>query len=249
VAANANERELLHGLGWQHTMNCWSANDIKRDPQGFEDKRKSLIRDSFSCYSFAFVAAMMCSKWVTISSYKTLVQRMGMASGFVCPVHVRIPLQQTLAYGESLEQLPVSSLHSVLLRRVNHTGSDVRVSTGALVNPRAFPRQSAAATWWKWTKVFAYRWSRSDHINSLELRSIVHAIEWRVKHLKEAQIRIFHLSDSYVAMSVISKGRSSSKMLRPLLVRLAVLLMAFDLYLVVSHVESSENPTDHASRA
>ena len=50
-------------------------------------------------------------------------------------------------------------------------------------------------------------------------------------------------------MSVISKGRSSSQMLRPLLARLTALLLAFDLYLVVSHVESSENPTDDASRA
>ena len=50
-------------------------------------------------------------------------------------------------------------------------------------------------------------------------------------------------------MSVVSKGRSSSRMLKPLLKRLAAVLMAFDLYLVVSHVESSENHTDAASRS
>lgn len=246
---NANERELLHGLGWQHTSVCWNANEIKRDPQGFEDKRKSLIGDSFSCFSFAYVAAMMCSKWISIPSFQLLADRMGMAPGFVSPLETPIPLQQSLAYGNTTEGMPVSALHSVLLRRVNHTGSDVRVSTGALVNPRAFPRQSAAAAWWKWDKVFAYKWCRQDHINSLELRAILHAIEWRVSHLKETELRIFHLTDSYVAMSVIAKGRSSSKMLRPLLARLAVLLMAFDLYLVVCHVESTDNPTDHASRA
>jgi hypothetical protein len=69
------------------------------------------------------------------------------------------------------------------------------------------------------------------------------------RHLREAQVRIFHLTDSYVAMSIISKGRSSARMLKPLLSRLAALLMAFDLYLVISHVESTENPTDHDSRA
>ena len=97
--------------------------------------------------------------------------------------------------------------------------------------------------------MFSYRWTKQDHINNLEIRSIIHAIEWRTKHLKECQVRVFHLTDSYIGMSVISKGRSSSQMLRPLLARLTALLLAFDLYLVVSHVESSENPTDDASRA
>ena len=95
---------------------------------------------------------------------------------------------------------------------------------------------------------FAYKWSRPNHINNLELRSIVHVIEWRVHHLKEIQVRVFHLTDSYVAMSVISKGRSSSKMLQPLLRRLSALLITFGIYLIVSHVESTDNPTDAASR-
>ena len=103
----------------------------------------------------------------------------------------------------------------------------VRVSTGAVTNPRAFPRQSAPAAWWEWEKVFAYTWQSNDHINSLELRSLVHSVEWRASHLHEFSFRIFHLTDSYVAMSVVSKGRSSSKMLKPLLRRLAAVLMAF----------------------
>ena len=88
-----------------------------------------------------------------------------------------------------------------------------------------------------------------DHINSLELRSLIHAVEWRVKHLKEHATRLFHLTDSYVVMSICSKGRTSSRMLKPLLQRLSALLLAFDLYLLVAHVESSENPTDNASRS
>lgn len=246
---NATERELLHGLGFEHTILCWNAGDIKRDPQGFEDQRKTLVGDSFSCYTFVFIAAQLCGQWISMPAYSQLAQRMGMAPGFSCPIDIRIPLQRGLAYSSSSVQLPVQCLHSSLLRRVNHTGSDVRISTGTLMNPRNFPRQSAAANWWKWSKVFAYKWSRWDHINNLEVRAIIHAIEWRVKHLKECHLRVFHLTDSYIAMSVISKGRSSSQMLKPLLARLATLLLAFDLYLIVSHVESSENPTDHDSRA
>ena len=143
----------------------------------------------------------------------------------------------------------VCQLHKGLLRRVNHTGSDIRITTGALVDPKAFPRQSCSAGWWHWAKVFAYHWKQCGHINSLELRSVIHSLDWRVKHLKGAQVRLVHLTDSYVAMSIISQGRTSSQMLKPLLPRLAATLLAWDLYLVVTHVESTENPTDHASRA
>jgi hypothetical protein len=38
-------------------------------------------------------------------------------------------------------------------------------------------------------------------------------------------------------------------MLKPLLRRLGAILLTFDLQLIISHVESTENPTDHDSRA
>lgn len=245
---NADERELLHGLGFQHTILCWNAGAIKADPQGFEDQRKTLVGDSFSCYSFVYIAALLCNRWFKLPPYQLLLDRMGMAPGFVCPLKVKIPLQPRLAYGSTSQNVSVETLHSALLRRVNHTGSDVRIATGTLFNPRCFPRQSASAAWWKWSEVFACRWQKTEHINSLELRAIILAIEWRIKHLKEAHVRVFHLTDSYICMSIISKGRSSSSMLKPLLARLTALLLAFDIFLVLSHVESSENPTDHASR-
>ena len=47
-------------------------------------------------------------------------------------------------------------------------------------------------------------------------------------------------------MSVIGKGRS--KRLGFVLKQLKALLLGFDLYLITGHVESSQNPTDEASR-
>ena len=60
--------------------------------------------------------------------------------------------------------------------------------------------------------------------------------------------RIFHLSDSYVSISVVAKGRSSSVMLNRLLKVLNAHLLIHGIYLILAHVESSENPTDGASR-
>ena len=245
----ASERELLHGLGFGHTTLCWNAGGIKNNWQGYEDTRKSLIGDSFNCFSFVYVAAMLCASSVAVPSYHQLWMRMGLAPGFNCPIAVVAPLERRLVYGSPTMDVDITSLHSCLLRRANHTGSDIRITSGSILNPRAYPRQSVNADWWLWSKVFACRWEKADHINSLELRSLVHAVEWRIRHGKEYHLRIFHLTDSYVAMAIASKGRTSARLLKPLLRRLTALLLAWDLYLLVLHVESSENPTDGDSRA
>lgn len=246
---SVRERELLHGLGFGRTSLCWAAGDIKQKPVEYDDLQKSLVGDGFSCFSFVYFAAMAVSKWVTVPSYHILWNRMGMAPGFSAALSVEAPLAQGLVYCSEMPTTSIDDLHRCLIRRINHTGSDIRISSSSIMKPRAFPRQSVCADWWRWQKVFAYRWSRADHINSLELRSIVHSIEYRIRHLQEAHMRIVHLSDSYIAISIISKGRTSSRMLRPLLRRLSAALLAFDLYLVMGHVESSENPTDHDSRS
>ena len=169
--------------------------------------------------------------------------------GYCCRLEQSCPLQRGLCYGSTGSGRNIGDMHKCLLRRTNHTGSDIRISTGHVLNPKNYPRQSVESSWWVWQKVFGYRWSKGEHINSLELRSIIHSVEWRIRHLKEVHARIFHLTDSYICMSIISKGRSSSKMLKPLLRRLTSELLAWDIYLIISHVESSENPTDNASRA
>ena len=248
---SAEERELLHGLGYEHTKPCWNANSIKQNPQGYEDCRKSLVGDSFNCFSFVFVAAMLVKPWVKISNYDLLWKRLGMAPGFCAPLHIQVPMTRALRYGTfplGDQPIGVVELHQALMRRCNHTGSDIRIASGAIMNPKAFPRQSVNASWWNWSKVFACKWTRVDHINSLELRAILQTLEWRVFHRKESCLRLVHLTDSYVCMSVVSKGRSSSAMLKPLLQRLSAVLLAFDLYLLVGHVESLDNPIDHDSR-
>ena len=246
---SGSERELLHGYGFNHTCLCKSASDIKKSYIAFEDERKSLVGDSFSLYSFVYFAAQAIRPFVQPPSYPQLVARMGMAPGYCAPIWEQIPLCRTLKYNNNskLAATP-SDLHRVLLRRINHTGSDVRISTGTILNPKNYPRQSVQADWWKWEHVFACKWTSPEQINSLELRSILLAVQWQVKHLQAHDLRMFHLTDSYICMAVISKGRSSSRMLMRLLRQLNAWLLTFQLYLIVMHVESSENPTDKGSR-
>jgi len=248
--ADSIERELLLGYGYNHTELCYSASDIKGSKKRYENERLSLLGDSFSIYSFVIVAAAMCRNFTPTFSYEHLCSRMGMAPGFRAPWRLRAPLARKLQYGSTCpdQSLSVQDLNRLLLTKVNHTGSDVRISTGEIMVPKAFPRQSIEAEWWHWKPVFKFQWQHKEHINLLELRSILQSVVFTVNHHKLVNYRIFHITDSYVCMSIIGKGRSSSRLLNRTLKILNAYLLAHGLTLVVAHVESSHNPTDGASR-
>ena len=245
-----SERELLHGYGWGHTELALSASDIKKNYQDYEDARCSLVGDSFSMYSFVIFAWGSCAHALPGMTYKHLCDRMGMAPGFCAPPDAKCPLARKLVYGStSAEPVAVHQLTRLLLARVNHTGSDVRISSGAVMNPKAYPRQSACSAWWCWRRVFNCRWEKAEHINRLELRSILLALRWRVQRLGECHCRFIHLTDSYVSMSIVSKGRSSSTALMSIMRQISAVQLGFQLHPVLIHVESTDNPTDDASRS
>ena len=58
--------------------------------------------------------------------------------------------------------------------------------------------------------------------------------------------RLFHLSDSDVAISILSKG---SHKLQCICRKIAVLLLSGHGLLNLAHVDSADNPTDEASRS
>ena len=245
----ASERELLHGYGFGHTLLCMSASDIKRDPQEYEDARCTLLGDSFSIFSFVIFPWSALADVLPQFTYSHLARRMGLAPGCITNILKEIPLQRRLAYGYASDQNEnIQDLTSLLLGKANHTGSDIRITTGQVMVPRAFPRQSASADWWHWKVNFTCHWKQKEHINALELRSIILALQWRVRHLGNLDCRLLHLTDSYVNMSIISKGRTSSVMLARLLRKLAALCLGFSLFPFLIHVESTENPTDEGSR-
>ena len=245
----SSKRELLHGYGYEHTKLCWAASEIKKNQRGYEDQRCTLIGDSFSLYSFVLFAWASCFEFLPPLTYSHLTKRMGMAPGFCAPIDMECPPTRELSYGCSKgRRQTVGELSRLLLTRVNHTGSDIRVSSGTVMNPKTFPRQSACSDWWLWKHVFHCRWSRKEHINRLEMRSILLALRWRIQHLKEVNCRFIHLTDSYVSMSIISKGRSSSLMLMSVMQKIAAVQFAFNLYPILIHVESTDNPTDEGSR-
>ena len=247
------ERELLLGYGIGHTRSCLSASDIKGQEQRYEDIRCSLLGDSFSIYSFVMWAVALSYHFAPRVAYSHLAHRAGLAPGFRAPWRLVAPISRRLNYGNilssSLSPPSVETVNRILLRRTNHTGSDVRIISGEVLNPKCYPRQAVASKWWIWEPVANVKWARAEHINSLELEAILLTLKYYVLNLQVSNSRIFHLTDSYVCMFIVAKGRSGSKILSYKLKKLAALCLAFGLHLVVAHLDSADNPTDYASRA
>ena len=249
---SAVERELLLGYGIGHTRTCMSASEQKQNQIGYNDMRLSLLGDSFSIYSFVIFAVACARRFMATLHYQTIVERMGLAPGFRSNLRAIAPLSRSLLYGCPRVRPPgdgVEQLNRALLRRTNHTGSDIRMITGQVTNPKCFPRESVQSGWWLWEPLFQIRWKHAEHINALEFEAILLSLKHCVSHLKLSSSRLFHITDSYVCMSVVAKGRSSSRVLSRKLRVLAAYLLAFDLQLVIAHVASGDNPTDAASRA
>lgn len=157
--ASAAERERLLGYGEGHTSLCLSASQQKTvGAQAYEDMRCSLLGDSFSMHSFVIPGAALCRRFLPSVEYQWLANCMGLAPGFRAPLRCAAPISHELQYGFHTQALASllrpHDLNRILLTKVNHHGSDVRVSTGDILKPRAFPRQGAEASWWNWERCF-----------------------------------------------------------------------------------------------
>lgn len=177
------EREILLGYGFRHTAVCMSASDIKSSMRRYGDTRLSLLGDSFSIFSFVIFAYALSIKFVTRVPYQHLCLRMGMAPGFLAPARLTAPVGRSLQYGTPLKfqaGFGVRDLNSTLLKRTDHTGSDVRLVSGERLSSKIFPRQAVCA---QWEPSFRLRWKQKAHINLLELEAILLACKYLVSRL------------------------------------------------------------------
>ena len=97
--------------------------------------------------------------------------------------------------------------------------------------------------------LFKVRWLFKSHINFLEMKMILNTILWKARDVSKINKRWLHLEDSMVCLFILSKGRTSSHLLQPLVNKIGAVQMAMGATLLHAHVRSEENPTDEASRA
>ena len=246
---SVGERELLMGAGFGATKFCLSASAIKSHPSQYWDKRYSLLGDGFSMLSFAWVASQLTLDYAPPLSPQQIIDRFGLSPGAsLHPLH-RCPLQQRLAYGEDLQVEDRQNLVAHISRYVAHNGSDVCIALGVPYSSKQGHHSSLRALWWKWKILYSAKWRFPTHINALELRMIVQAARWRSRNPLNFNSRWLHLADSMVCNYILSKGRTSSRLLQPLVKQHAAILLALNSVELHGHVDSSENPTDAPSRA
>ena len=243
------ERERLMGFGTDHTAVCYSASKAKSQRQEYEDERLSLVGDSFNCCSFMIFAAIATYKWTGACDLAKMQARLGLPPGFSSALDCECPLQNGIQYGNfDTTDRNVRNFNAHLAARTNHTGSDVKLISGELMNPRQVARESVQSSWWVWRHIFKVAWQHEEHINPLECRAIFLSLMWKARQKKLHGRKFFHLTDSYVCQSILSKGRTSSKKMTPIVKKVNALLLACGTQLCISHVDSSDNPTDKGSR-
>ena len=155
---------------------------------------------------------------------------------------------QTEVDDAEVNKQTMAQLVHIFLRRVEHRGSDIRVDTGDLFRADAYPRSAIDPLKWEWRHCRAFRWQRQEHINLLELRAALHAVQWRSRRVAYCDLRTMLLIDNQAILAVIAQGRSSSKKVNNLLRRLAALCCTLNIYLLVCWVDTADNPADEASR-
>ena len=101
---------------------------------------------------------------------------------------------------------------------------------------------------WVWYTLLAHRFDHPEHINLLEVRAALLGLRWRTRSAKRIFTRFVHLLDSQVALSVLVKGRSSSKLLNELVKKVAALTLAGSMMPTYGYVSLTWNPSDHGSR-
>lgn len=77
---------------------------------------------------------------------------------------------------------------------------------------------------------------------------ILNTLLWKARDPRKVNKRWLHLEDSMVCLLILSKGRTSSRLLQPLCNKIGALQMALGVTVIHGHVPSEENPTDEASR-
>eukprot|EP00438_Fugacium_kawagutii_P004912 Skav217251 [mRNA] locus=scaffold47:369148:372975:- [translate_table: standard] len=139
-------------------------------------------------------------------------------------------------------------LVSHYLRRVEYRGSDVRLDLNLVFKPDSVTRTSIDPRRWVWRTGQSYPFPGGQHINMLELKAILRALEWRARSSNFKSVRFMHLSDSQICLAVLCKGRSSSRAINRILRRIHALCLALNLYPIWAWVASRLNPADGPSR-
>ena len=240
------EREVMLGFPVDFTRQCMAKSF--HDSVAHKDCRLSLLGNSWSVPVISWLLSCLFSLLGLMEpvSLQEIVDRTTPGRHFVLQsLLLRPPLSK------STKTLPSSQ---VLVRKlcglVSLKGEDILLQSATDIPVRYHRlRSSIPAALWRWKDVAGWRWCGSpEHINVLELRSVLTTVKWRVEQLQQNSIRCVHLVDSLVVLHALTRGRSSSRKMKRTMMRICSYLLCSGLQPVWAYVDTKQNPADRPSR-
>ena len=146
------------------------------------------------------------------------------------------------------DEFAASSLALSLMTRASVRGTDIRLDTGTPFVARGYPRVSVNLKRWHFRVLLSYKWLHKQHINALEVSSVRSLLEWCLRTTSFCDTKFLVASDSQVAISILSKCRTSSLRIKSLCRRICSLCLVGGLAPVYIWVQSKHNPADRPSR-
>ena len=245
--ANVQEREAIMCIPVGYTRPCLPKN--QQTGALWEDTRLSLIGNSWHVGVITWLLEQLLGPlgFCRRHNLQQIVDRLTPGrSGTLQGILLRPPLTSNKTLVESHEK----PLLLKLLGLVSMKGEDLMVT--AVSEPQVKfhrLRSSVPANLWRWREVTGWHWRHSgEHINVLELRAILTTLRWLVVRRGGHSKRFLHLTDSLVCLHSLSRGRSSSRKLRHVLMRINSLILAADLHPIWGYVHTAQNPADRPSR-
>ena len=214
--------------------------------QDSDDARSFLIGNSFSVFTVSWLA-----QWLLIEA-TAITRPLSMRElGYVGECSPSWDQAGCFEHDAGEPETEASRLLLLsYLARSEKGGSDVRLDVNLPYRAKGWPRSSLDPFVWKWRVVLSVAWPKHQtaHINVRELQAALAALRWRARAARRHCSRWLHLVDSQVVAAIITKGRSSSARLQPMLRRWAAVAVAADMYPLIGYVVSENNPADEPSR-
>jgi hypothetical protein len=229
------EKERLMGFVADYTSLCVSKS--LRKGREWLDLRHSLIGNTWSIPCVMILLQQLCHK-ANLVAKRTSQEVIDLCWRYLRPSSVD-PHQPT-------SELSLKFVETLLLNS-SYKGQDVKISPDCLDSPNVWPRKPIDSSWWTWRICRSWPYAHKlgkEHINALELRALLHAVQWRTRSPSNVRTKYFHLLDSQVCLGVVGKGRSASRKLAPILRRLSALLLVTGSSLFCGYVKTDQNPAD-----
>ena len=178
-----------------------------------------------------------------VSTPMTVSMELGLWPAMTQPECTLLPVVAQVrvsSQSDSLTEWPVLQVQQpVELHRT--TAIDVQSHRLAVVNLLTSPSVH-------WSTAISSSWRRVQHINELELLSLLLSLRWVLSHPDSFNRQLHVLVDSTSVYFGVNKGRSSSPAMLALLRRFTALTLASGISVLTGWVPSAINPADHASR-